>query len=286
MNCKILNLIKPELSDIPYHINKYPDGHKHIVLEGCEWNKDPFIDVITRISSMDELFILCQVDDILWHENIRINELCITYLLTARCDRRFSLGEAIDLNIVGEFLYQDLHCNTITLYDAHNVPDILNRNGKVNNIPVFKKRIDLNLYNVCFPDEGAYERYLRYVSKINLIGEKYRKPDGISISLKELNKLDSNKPILVIDDLCDGGKTFFALANALDDIYPDFKREIWVTHAIQKSGIELLAAKYNQVYITNSYKDWNKEKLPDNVVVYNILGLCSDTALIFQNSER
>lgn len=273
MSYKTLNLINKEISDIPYHINKYPDSHKHIVLEGNEWNKDPYINVITRISSMDELFILCQVDDILCHEDIEINELHITYLLTARCDRRFSLGEAIDLNIIGEFFYQNIHCNSIILYDAHNVPDRLNRVGKVNNIPVFKKWIDLNLYNVCFPDKGAYERYSRHVSHVNLIGEKHRKPDGISISLNELNKLDPNKPILVIDDLCDGGGTFAALATELNAIYPDFKREIWVTHAIQKSGINLLAAKYDKVYITNSYADWDSNGLLNNVTIFDVCQL-------------
>lgn len=40
MNYKTLNLIDRSVSDIPYHINNYPDGHKHIVFEGCEWNKN------------------------------------------------------------------------------------------------------------------------------------------------------------------------------------------------------------------------------------------------------
>lgn len=275
MNYKVLNLIDKTKSDIPYHINNYPDGHKHIVLEGCEWNKDPYINIIVRIDSMDMLFILVQIRSILNHENVQINELHITYLLTARCDRRFSLGEAVDLDIVGAFLYQNAHCKSIILYDAHNIPDILDRTGTVDNIPIFKKWLDLSLfnYNICFPDEGACERYSRYVPCVNLIGEKHRKPDGISVELNLINKLDSKNPILVIDDLCDGGGTFVALANELDVTYPNFQRIVWVTHAIQKSGIELLAAKYDKVYITNSYKNWDKEKLPGNVKVYDVCQL-------------
>lgn len=269
MSYKILNLINQAKSDIPYHINKYPDGHKHIVLEGCEWNKDPYINVITRITSMDDLFILRQVDSILWHENIRIDELLITYLLTARCDRRFSLGEAIDRDLVTEDLYR-LRTNKIVFYDLHSDPDILTRNNMMENLVVIKDNFELENYNICFPDKGACDRYAHLCSQYNLVGEKHRKPDGISISLKELNKLDIDRPILVIDDLCDGGGTFAALATELNAIYPDFKREIWVTHAIQKSGIRLLAAKYDKVYITNSYKDWNKEKLPGNVIVYDV----------------
>lgn len=269
MNYKTINLINKEVSDIPYHINKYPDGHKHIVLEGCEWNKDPYINVVTRISSMDDLFILRQVDSILWHEDIRINELLITYLLTARCDRRFSLGEAIDRDIVAHDLYM-LHADKIFFYDLHSDPEILTRNQRMQNLAAIKDYLELNNYNVCFPDKGAYDRYGHLCPQCNLVGEKHRKPDGISVSLTELYRLDTNKPILIIDDLCDGGGTFAALATELDVIYPDFKREIWVTHAIQKSGINLLAGKYSKVYITNSYADWNSAEFPDNVTVYDV----------------
>lgn len=269
MNYKTLNLINKHSSDIPYHINKYPDGHKHIVLEGCEWNKDTHLNVIARISSMDDLFILRQVDNILWHENIRINNLLITYLLTARCDRRFSLGEAIDRDIVAMDLYS-LHADRIAFCDLHSDPEILTRNNRMENFAIIKDNFELENYNICFPDKGACNRYAYLCPQYNLVGEKHRKPDGISISLKELNKLDPNKPILVIDDLCDGGGTFAALAAELDIIYPDFKREIWVTHAIQKSGIRLLAAKYDKVYITNSYTDWVSDEFSDNVTVYDV----------------
>ena len=272
MNYKTINLINKTASDIPYHINKYPDGHKHIVLEGCEWNKDPFINVITRITSMDDLFILRQVDSILWHENIRIDELLITYLLTARCDRRFSLGEAIDRDLVAEDLYS-LNTNKIVFCDLHSDLPILTRNNKMENLAIVKGCLKLKNYNICFPDKGAYDRYAHLCPQYNLVGEKHRKPDGILISLKELNRLDTDKPILVIDDLCDGGGTFVALANELDEKYNQQSKEIWVTHAIQKSGIELLAAKYNKVYITNSYKDWDKETLPGNVKVYDVCQL-------------
>ena len=269
MSYKTINLVDYTKSDISYHINNYPDGHKHIVLEGCEWNKEPLINVIIRIDSIDMLFILMQIISILRHENIQINELHITYLLTARCDRRFSMGEAIDLDLVGNLLY-DLDIKKYVFYDVHNFPSIFRNMKNVENKIVLPRHLDPTNYNICYPDKGALNRYSANFGFGSLVGEKHRKPDGISINVEVFNALNYNKSILVIDDLCDGGRTFAALASELNVLYPDFKREIWVTHAIQKSGIELLAAKYNKVYITNSYKDWNKEKLPNNVTVYNI----------------
>lgn len=275
MSCKILNLVDLSKSDFEYSIYNYPDSEKHIVLHGTDWNKHKSINVVTRIASMDDLFILLQVKQILQHERVKINTLTILYLLGARCDRRFSLGEAIDANII-QSLIGKISAEYMLFLDPHSINkknfDFISSEKIGTRYNLILKNLDLYRYNICYPDEGAARRYS---SELNphtacLIGEKHRKPDGISISLTELKLLDTNYPILVIDDLCDGGGTFAVLANELNVIYPDFKREIWVTHAIQKSGIELLASKYNKVYITNSYKNWENENLPENVTVIDV----------------
>lgn len=275
MNCKTLNLVDLSKSDFDYSIYNYPDSEKHIVLHGTDWNKYKSINVVTRIASMDDLFILLQVKQILQHEGVKINILTILYLLGARCDRRFSLGEAIDANII-QSLIGNVSAEYILFLDPHSINkknfDFISSEKIGARYNLIAKNLDLYRYNICYPDEGAAKRYSSELNShtVRLIGEKHRKSDRISISLTELRLLDADYPILVIDDLCDGGGTFVSLANELDVIYPDFKREIWVTHAIQKSGIELLASKYNKVYITNSYKNWENENLPENVTVIDI----------------
>lgn len=275
MNYKTLNLVDLSKSDFKYSIYNYPDSEKHIVLHGTNWNKYKSINVITRISSMDDLFILLQVNQILQHENVKIDILTILYLLGARCDRRFSLGEAIDANIIQRLIGKVL-AEYMLFLDPHSI----NKNN-FNFIPsekigakynLISQKLDLYRYNICYPDEGAARRYALELRphQARLIGEKHRKPDGISVSLNQVDDIDFSVPILVIDDLCDGGGTFAALANELDDKYNQLSREIWVTHAIQKSGIELLASKYNKVYITNSYKNWENESLPENVTVIDV----------------
>lgn len=275
MNCKTLNLVDLSKSDFDYSIYNYPDNEKHIVLHGTDWNKYKSINIVTRIASMDDLFILLQINQILQHEGVKINTLTILYLLGARCDRRFSLGEAIDANIVQQ-LIGTIAAEYILFLDPHSINkknfDFISSEKIGARYNLIAKNLDLYRYNICYPDEGAARRYSSELNPhtVRLIGEKHRKSDRISISLTELRLLDADYPILVIDDLCDGGGTFVSLANELDVIYPDFKREIWVTHAIQKSGIKLLASKYNKVYITNSYKNWENENLPENVTVINI----------------
>ena len=68
-----------------------------------------------------------------------------------------------------------------------------------------------------------------------------------------------DKPIIVLDDLCDGGSTFVELAKTVKAIDPDRKLAIWVTHMVNKLGIERLKKWYDEIYFTNSYKDWDEE---------------------------
>lgn len=275
MSCKILNLVDLSKSDFEYSIYNYPDSEKHIVLHGTDWNKYQSINVVTRIASMDDLFILLQVKQILQHEGVKINILTILYLLGARCDRRFSLGEAIDANII-QSLIGKISAEYMLFLDPHSINkknfDFISSEKIGTRYNLILKNLDLYRYNICYPDEGAARRYS---SELNphtacLIGEKHRKSDGISMQLNTINNLDPMLPILVIDDLCDGGETFNVLANELEDACPKYQRDIWVTHAIQLSGIKLLASKYNKVYITNSYKNWENESLPENVTVIDV----------------
>lgn len=275
MSCKILNLVDLSKSDFEYSIYNYPDSEKHIVLHGTDWNKHKSINVVTRIASMDDLFILLQVKQILQHEGVKINILTILYLLGARCDRRFSLGEAIDANII-QSLIGKISAEYMLFLDPHSINkknfDFISSEKIGTRYNLILKNLDLYRYNICYPDEGAARRYSSELNphRARLIGEKHRKSDGISMQLNTINNLDPMLPILVIDDLCDGGGTFNVLANELEDACPKYQRDIWVTHAIQLSGIKLLASKYNKVYITNSYKNWENESLPENVTVIDV----------------
>jgi ribose-phosphate pyrophosphokinase len=83
-----------------------------------------------------------------------------------------------------------------------------------------------------------------------------------SFSIDEISYSKDCDEIVVIDDLCDGGGTFVGIASKLRELKPS-KLTLVVTHAVQKAGIERVAKVYDQVVITNSYKNW--DNLPENV---------------------
>lgn len=110
----------------------------------------------------------------------------------------------------------------------------------------------------------------------DVICSKVRDPktgqlSGFKIENPEVIEKNVNLPFVVIDDLCDGGGTFKGIAQLLGFHYPDRERTIYVTHMVNPKGIATLSENYKEVYFTNSYKDWNKETLPDNVKVIEIV---------------
>lgn len=91
--------------------------------------------------------------------------------------------------------------------------------------------------------------------------------ESIKITNPELFKV-SDKPIMVVDDLCDAGGTFVGLAAEIRK-YTDREINVFVTHMVNRKGIENLSKAYNHVYFTNSYKNW--DNLPENVTQIDVI---------------
>jgi ribose-phosphate pyrophosphokinase len=60
---------------------------------------------------------------------------------------------------------------------------------------------------------------------------------------------------VIIDDICDGGRTFVELAKAIKDGRPTAKVYLVVTHGIFSAGFYELNELFEGIYCTNSYED-------------------------------
>lgn len=254
-----IDLRHKEDGTIDYEIQKFPDGELHFVLKSQLDHKRPvFID--TRITCADELFILMQVLDICNRHGMNPS-VSIFYLMGARMDRIMDFNRPFTLNIIK---------NTLSQFNArfealapHN-PDALGWGDWENLFGIDREAV------ACFPDKGAYERYYRhYPANEKIMCSKKRDAETGKLTGFELdlNGVDiSGKDVYVIDDLCDGGGTFCGIAPLIRKHNPK-SLSLSVVHCIQKSGILKVAELYDNVYITNSYRDWQNEDLPENVKI-------------------
>lgn len=264
-----LNLVRPEISDISYNIIRFPDGEVHIKLG--EINRKEDIEVHCRITNAEDLFVLMQVGDILNRQAVKWY-LTIYYLMSMRMDRVITFDESFSLKVVTDMI-NSLHPCEIKVAHPHSIRtlELLHCYAEYYELPDCSGFM-LNT-QLCYPDKGAMERYSTYYENGNsiLLGEKVRnlttgKIESIVIKNPEDYK---HLPVMVVDDLCDAGGTFCGIAEALKGIDKDINLSITVFHMVNRKGIENLSRVYNNVYFTNSYKDW--DNLPENCKMIKVV---------------
>ena len=265
---QIINLINKDKSDIVYDIINFSDGEKHIKFI-TEINRKDSVKVICRITSMDELFILMQVGDILNRMEVEW-ALVITYLMGMRMDRVMSFNEAFSLKIVAKTI-NDMHPDAVFVVEPHSdrtLKLINNSTPLMNHFAEAAMTDPDHNYMIVFPDAGAKLRYGEALeNKVPMMTcHKKREPatgklSGFGIDNPEvLNEYPECNAFFVIDDLCDGGGTFCGIADQLKELRPDFHRTLAITHAVAARGIYKVMDYYNDLFITNSYADWGNDQ--------------------------
>ena len=255
---QILNLINKEKSDIDYSISRFPDGEVQITLG--EFSHKDGVVILCRITNAEELFLLMQVCDILRRHGIGF-VISIYYLMSMRMDRVMDFDRPFSLSIVCNVL-DSLGAMRIGLYCPHSAEYVrFFQHTKVVEISSIIKTNWLQ-YQLVFPDKGARDRYSSStpIGKY-IFGTKFRDLATGKITSIDIENPDDidGRPLLIRDDLCDGGGTFLGLAKAIREIKSDAKISIFVDHMVNPRGIENLAKTFDHVQFTNSYKDWKKD---------------------------
>jgi ribose-phosphate pyrophosphokinase len=262
---KILDLTQPNKSEIPFERFVFPDGQDHIKILSEEMLNE-LVLIKTRITNASDLFVLLQATEVLRNSlGVRRIGLLITYLMSARMDRRMSKKEPISLKIVADIINSQRY-EDVSIFDPHSSvtetlidgADVLTNAKFIQN--VLKDLNDDNL-KILSPDDGAAKKITQLnldlgIGTQNIIYARKSRSvvDGkISKVVVDTDDLDG-EPVLIIDDICDGGATFIGLAKALREKNAG-KLYLAVSHGIFSKGLDVLS-DYEKIYTTNSYKDW------------------------------
>lgn len=282
---QILNLANLEKSDIKYTISRFPDGEVQITLG--EFSRKDAVTVNCRITSAEELFILVQIADILNRHDV-IWDLNIYYLMGMRMDRVMDFNRPFTLKVVINIL-DNLGASSIGIFCPHSkvTAELFKKTEIFPLHPIKWREKEKYFWDECqvvLPDAGAAKRYFNgNVPADVIVGEKVRDIKTgkiLSIKAKNPKAIDGRRPLVMLDDLCDGGGTFVGLAVAIRETHPDIPINIAVCHMVNPKGIENLSKNFNHVFFTNSYKDWNTLKaeygkavpaLPENVTQINVI---------------
>lgn len=256
---------------LPYKVWRFPSGELQVQLLTTPYgNPENRYTITGSVLSSDHLIELMQlVEAIRAHLPLIQLHLVMPYCAYSRQDRRCNPGEAFSLKVFTT-LINSCNFTTVTTYDNHSdvATALINNctNLSVSNILVRANYLDnmtLNLDQYDYlisPDAGANKKVFNVSKTFNIPmirADKTRDTEtGAILETKIYTDGHSlaNSTVLIIDDICQGGRTFEELAKAIKTVEPTCTIHLYVTHGFfsHQFGIQYMQSAGISKFITTN----------------------------------
>ena len=269
-----LNLEYPEKSDVKFKISKFPDGQQTIDIETSSlFLQNDDIKIEARIHTFRDLEIIIAANQALKEIGVKSVSLYVPYFMGARSDRKFKEGGVNYLKSVICPIINSQEFSSVVTLDPHSdvLEACLNNYKKINNFELVRNSLtEIDNKNgaqdrivLVSPDGGALKKIYDVAEEFgvnNIVtAMKHRDIKTGKITHTEVPLSDSryykDVNFVIVDDICDGGRTFIELAKAIREKVTDAKIYLVVTHGVFSNGLDELGKCFSKVYSTNSYSD-------------------------------
>ncbi len=227
-------------------------------------------EITARLTSSENIIELMMVNDALNHlyRNPNIS-LRLVYTPYSRQDRVSNEGEAFGVKVFAR-LINSMNFSTVMTYDNHsdvstalidNVIDI----SQLKIIERMKHMFKEKYAFIISPDAGANKKAVKIAQMFGvpmIQADKIRDTKTGEIAGTEVySKNDELKDqkVLIVDDICDGGRTVIEIAKVLKQQEVKLV-DCFFTHGIFSKGLEVFD-DINHLYTTNSFKQEENPKL-------------------------
>ena len=286
-----LNLVNPDDKlSCKYEISRFPDGqqsiriieptHEHLsICIGFNTLKDQTILIKSRLNTFQDLELIICANQALKEIGVKSVKLYIPYCIGGRSDRKFQAGGINYIKTVIAPIINSQNFDEVRVMDPHS--DVLE--ACINNFVKYSNYglIDISLkdiYNgdidnkdkVCLvsPDAGAYKKIFdvakMFKIKNIITASKVRDLDTgkiLKTEIPTIDGFDDKMKYVIVDDICDGGRTFIELAKVIKEQKPDAEIYLIVTHGIFSAGFGELNNYFNKIFTTNSIKEHDNSQL-------------------------
>jgi len=282
-----LNLTDINKSDISYTITQFKDGQQTIVLPPS-FNSTASFRIKSRIRNFMDLELIICATKALRYYGITDISLYVPYFLGSRSDRKFEEGGINYLKDVIAPIINLQNYTNVSVYHPHSdvLEACINNFKKVTNYSLMEFVIhdyfininhsnisDYNNVLILSPDSGALKNIYSITEHFDIPNEvkvctKHRNIKGeLSNTNVPITHTDLNKDIFIIDDICDGGRTFINIAKEIQAERNRYtyttryettgKLYLIISHFIGSNGLKELSEYFDMIYCTNSYSDIN-----------------------------
>ena len=280
---QFLNLAnQDDESSLKYKISKFPDGQQSITLSGDLRGNFSFlaeeVTIKSRLSTFTDLEVIICATQALREAGVGKINLYIPYCIGGRSDRKFMEGTSNYIKTVIAPVLNLQNYSSVTVLDPHSdvLEACINNFKKVDNIKLVKFALpQIDNTNearektvIISPDAGALKKIYNVAEAFEInkivIAAKHRDVKTGNIThteVPDLNKYRTDSNFVIIDDICDGGRTFIEIAKVIKThVWPHdeyFKGKIYliVTHGIFSAGYAQLGEYFDGIYTTNSIKN-------------------------------
>lgn len=232
---------------------KFPDGTNHVRLDNLSAIPGWTADVRFALRDANDLWELMSIANAVERSAGVLGRLDIPYLMGARYDRVMEQGDAVDLEVVADTINR-LGFKRVRVLDPHSPTAIalIRRSEAVDNEFLVRNYVRDNAVLVV-PDAGSEKKAASYNKWAHITGvvscTKTRDSKG-NITLRMLNpELCKDRNVVIIDDICDGGGTFAAIAEQIECRH----LTLMVTHGIFSKGLDPLY-RFDEIYSSDSYQ--------------------------------
>ena len=257
---------------------KFPGGETQVrVNTDFRQSLNPYAPVVTftkKVRSGDDIMEILLTVDALRRSGCKRLKLRLPYVPYGRQDRGMVPGEALGIKVFADLLNS---CNfeEVEIWDPHSdVTTALINNVRVvgqeeliietcwpNHTVLSEGRVPFKDTILVCPDAGARKKILKVASKLDkteiLFADKIRDPatgqiTGTKVDWSGITKSSEN--MLIVDDICDGGKTFVEIAKEIKktvrSTFP-LSLHLYITHGFFSKGLDELAQYFQGIYVAN-----------------------------------
>lgn len=215
-----------------------------------------------EFESNEEIFELLLIVDALKRNLKQLGNLYLPYVPFARQDRVNLAGEALSCSVFCS-LINSCGFQSVCIADPHSdvVRALIDRVVVTEQHEIFGQYLDSyqkfeEPYILVCPDGGAIKKIHKFKGNHSIIYcNKYRDPyDGkIHLDIPELSsmkgKIYEGHNLIIIDDICDGGRTFLTIAGLLrDHLDKGHKIILMVTHGFFTKGLQVFDGFIDEIY--------------------------------------
>lgn len=257
---------------INVEIKTFKGGEINVVLPDAftrNIGPDKNVRIIAHITNSDLVMAFFLTIDALrrFDPAIKISAF-IPYLPYARQDRVCNPGEALSISLFAK-LVNAMNLESVVLLDPHSDVSAAAINNSV--VATQETYITYVLVNqllristdnlwLVAPDAGAVKKIKALstnLEKLGLVSGFITATKSRNLQTQEITEVRfdedvKGKNLLVVDDICDGGRTFTGLANILRERGCN-ELSLFVTHGIFSYGVDELCGWYDRIYTTDSF---------------------------------